>query len=186
MQTPKDTSRILLLVQLAGNYRFFNPDSSIIIAQQAIDLAQMIHFDKGKVRALINYGEARRFQGEFPQSLEAQLRSLVYDANSEGEARKFFLPANKLRTAFLFIPGILGWLLHAPLFYTCRLVTASRFKNSDHYDGVLTALLFFSYPFYVLLLALLSGSQNLIFGALVFLALPLLAWCWMQVKHLFE
>ena len=123
---------------------------------------------------------------DFTQSLEAQLRSLVYDANSEGEARKFFLPANKLRTAFLFIPGIPGWLLHAPLFYTCRLVTASRFKNSDHYDGVLTALLFFSYPFYVLLLALLSGSQNLIFGALVFLALPLLAWCWMQVKHLFE
>jgi 1-acyl-sn-glycerol-3-phosphate acyltransferase len=123
---------------------------------------------------------------DFTQSLEAQLRSLVYAANSEDEARKFFLPANKLRTAFLLIPGIVGWLIHAPLFYMCRLVTASRFRNSDHYDGVLTALLFFSYPFYILLLALLTGSQNLVLGALVFLAMPLLAWCWMQVKHLFE
>ena len=112
MHTQKDTSRILLLVQLAGNYRFFNPDSSIIIAQQAIDLAQMIHFDKGKVRALINYGETRRFQGEFPQALEAQFNALQISKNiddKDGEAGSLgsiglvYLELNENRQAFTYL-----------------------------------------------------------------------------------
>jgi tetratricopeptide (TPR) repeat protein len=112
MQNPKDTSRILLLAQLAGNYRFFNPDSSIIIAQQAIDLAQMIHFDKGKVRALNIYGEARRFQGEFPQSLAAQFNALQISKNiddKEGEAiclgsiGLVYLELNENRQAFTYL-----------------------------------------------------------------------------------
>jgi two-component system NtrC family sensor kinase len=112
MQNSKDTSRVLLLAQLAGNYRFFNPDSSIIIAQQAIDMAQMIHFNKGKVRALNMYGEARRFQGEFPQSLAAHFNALQISKNiddKEGEAQSLgliglvYLELDENRQAFTYL-----------------------------------------------------------------------------------
>src|SRR4051812_9670411 len=89
IQSREDTSRILLLAQIASNYRFFNPDSAIIIVQQAMSLAQTLHFSKGNIRALNVYGEAKRFQGEFPQSLEAQFNALEISKNSgdnEGEA----------------------------------------------------------------------------------------------------
>ena len=112
MKNPDDTSRILLLAQLASNYRFFNPDSSIIIAQQAIDLAQMIHFDKGKARALTIYGEALRFQGDFPQSLEKQFNALqicknIDDKEDEaaclGSIGLVYLELNENRQAFTYL-----------------------------------------------------------------------------------
>jgi len=112
MKNPEDTSRILLLAQLAGNYRFFNPDSSIIIARQAMDLAQMTRFDKGKVRALNIYGEARRFQGEFPQSLEAQFNALQISKNIDdkegeqgclGSIGLVYLELNEYRQAFNYL-----------------------------------------------------------------------------------
>ncbi len=145
----------------------------------------------------LNFGEeikSETFQNDthgrqlndFTEALEQQLRSLVYVANDENEAQKFFLPKNKIRTALLLIPGITGWLLHAPLFYICRLITAARFKKSDHYDGVLTALLFFSYPFYLLLLVFITSNYNFSIGLSLLIIFPFLAWCWLQVKHLFE
>ena len=112
MQNWEDTSRILLLTQLASNYRFFNPDSSIIIAQLAMDLAQRIHFDKGKVRALNIYGEALRFRGEFPQALEAQFNALQISKNvddKEGEAMSLgsiglvYLELNEFRQAINYL-----------------------------------------------------------------------------------
>ena len=164
------------VIPLAFNYNSFKK------------FGKEVHLNFGEEikKEVFNNDTDGRQLNDFTQSLETQLRSLVYIADNEDEVQKFFLPKNKLKTAFLFIPGIIGWLLHAPLFYMCRLITASRFKNSDHYDGVLTALLFFSYPFYVLLFAFVIGRQNLILGLLVFIALPVLAWCWMQVKHVFD
>ncbi|MBD0287721.1 MAG: hypothetical protein ICV79_20200, partial [Flavisolibacter sp.] len=38
--TSEDTSRILLLTQLSIAYRFFNSDSAILLAEQAIRLAK--------------------------------------------------------------------------------------------------------------------------------------------------
>ncbi len=89
VHTRQDTNRVLLLNQLANNYRFFNPDSSLILAQQAMGLAQRLNFNKGKIHALNIYGEARRFRGEFPQALEAQFNALQLSkkiGDQQGEA----------------------------------------------------------------------------------------------------
>lgn len=146
----------------------------------------------------LNFGEEIKFEtfthdtdgrqlNDFTQQLEQQLESLVYTASDEEAAQKFFSSKKaRLKTALLFVPGIIGWLLHAPLFYACRFITASRFKQSDHYDGVLTALLFFIYPFYLLLVVIITSTYNLFIGLSLILILPLLAWCWLQVKHLFK
>lgn len=124
---------------------------------------------------------------DFTQQLHHQLHSLVYQAKDESTAQKFFSTnKNKLKEVLFVIPGVIGWLAHAPLFYTCLFVTELRFKKSDHYDAVLTALLLISYPAYILLSAILFISFQFYPGLIFTLMLPLLAWCWLQVKHLFE
>jgi hypothetical protein len=60
------------------------------------------------------------------------------------------------------------------------------FKKSDHYDGVLTSLLLLGYPFYILALGIIAGSYHAAGGISLVFILPILAWCWLQVKHLFE
>ena len=75
-QTRQDTSRVLLLAQIAGRYRFFSPDSSMVLVQQAMRLADRLNFPKGKAQCLFIYGDNLRFRGEFPQALKAQLEAL--------------------------------------------------------------------------------------------------------------
>lgn len=79
--THNDTSRVLLLVQIASNYRFFNPDSSLLLAQHALALSEKINFNEGKMQGLNIFAEARRFPGEFPEALEAQFNSLQISKN---------------------------------------------------------------------------------------------------------
>jgi 1-acyl-sn-glycerol-3-phosphate acyltransferase len=124
---------------------------------------------------------------DFTQQIHQQLHSLVYEAGDEDDAQKFFASKkNKYKIALLFIPGLIGWLVHAPLFYICKLITNIWFKKSDHYDSVLIALLLLCYPLYLLIVAIITS--NYYFSAAIVLVplLPLLAWCWLQVKHLFE
>ena len=75
-QTRQDTSRVLLLAQIAINYRFFKPDSSKVFIRQAMRLADRLNFPKGKARCLYIYGDNRRFRGDFPQALKAQFEAL--------------------------------------------------------------------------------------------------------------
>jgi signal transduction histidine kinase len=89
LQTAQDSNRVLLLTQLDSNYRFFNPDSSMVFVQQAMRLAVGLNFNKGKVQVLNIFGEARRFRGEFPEALEAQFDAMQISKSigyQEGEA----------------------------------------------------------------------------------------------------
>jgi two-component system, NtrC family, sensor kinase len=76
VETNQDSSRVLLLIKLASEYQFFKLDTAMMLAHQAIDLAQQLHFAKGEIRALTRLGEVLRIRGEFPQALEANLRGL--------------------------------------------------------------------------------------------------------------
>ncbi len=76
IQTRQDTSKIMLLLELSTKYRFFNPDSSVLFAQQAMQLADKANFPKGEARALYVYGESIRFRGDYPQALQAQFKAL--------------------------------------------------------------------------------------------------------------
>jgi len=75
-QTKQDTSRVLLLTELGGNYQFFKSDTAILLVHQAIVIAQKVAFVKGEIRALTRLGEVLRLRGEFPQALEAHLKAL--------------------------------------------------------------------------------------------------------------
>ncbi|MBD0350450.1 MAG: tetratricopeptide repeat protein [Flavisolibacter sp.] len=89
VQSRNDTTRVLLLEDLAGNYQFFKSDTAIILSRQAIILAQKARFVKGEIRARIGLGEVLRNRGEFPQALAEEFRALQLSrktGDAEGEA----------------------------------------------------------------------------------------------------
>jgi two-component system NtrC family sensor kinase len=78
IQTTKDTNEVKRLINLAGNYRFWKPDSSIIIAEDALSLSQQLNFVSGQAQALITLGEDYRISGDFPQALDALFKALEF------------------------------------------------------------------------------------------------------------
>lgn len=75
-QSRQDTSRVLLLAELAATYQFFKRDTAVALAQQAVALAQRIHFAKGEIRALTRLGGIYRNRGEYSQAIEAYRKAL--------------------------------------------------------------------------------------------------------------
>jgi two-component system, NtrC family, sensor kinase len=93
-QNQSDTSRVLLLVRLSNAYNFYLPDSAIILAQEAVQDAQRLHFARGEARALNVLGSVLRLQGELPQSLETCIKALqisrtIHDRESEARSLIF-------------------------------------------------------------------------------------------------
>jgi 1-acyl-sn-glycerol-3-phosphate acyltransferase len=120
----------------------------------------------------------------FNEQLNDQLKKMVYeiDPHDNQTIRKIFSIKLKPSFYFLIIPAIIGWILHAPLFYSCKLI-ASFFKNTGHYDSVLTSTLLLLYPFYLLLLAIIGFNFSLSIGLLLIILLPVTAWACTQAKY---
>jgi len=123
----------------------------------------------------------------FNKQLKEQLQKMVYEIGPEDKRtiRKKFSVKIKPSFYFLVLPAIVGWVAHAPLFYTTKLF-AQAFKNTGHYDSVLTSLLVLLYPFYFLLLVLVAFSFNFWAGLMTATFLPLTAWACTQVKYQLE
>ena len=78
--------------------------------------------------------------------------------------------------------ALLGFLLHAPLYFGAKSWVGKKFDN-DHFDSVLATLLFAAYPFYLLLLFFLSMLFTALLPALsVFILVPFTAWATVQLK----
>ena len=75
-QHPKDTNEVKRLIGIAGEYRFSKPDSSVIIAEEALSLSRQLNFVRGEGDALLTLGEDHRLGGDFPQALEALFHAL--------------------------------------------------------------------------------------------------------------
>jgi len=72
----QDTSRILVMNQLARMYSFSKPDTALVIAGQALELSRKINFKKGEISALRNTGFLFMNAGNYPRSLEVLLQAL--------------------------------------------------------------------------------------------------------------
>ncbi len=75
-QISKDSNRVMRLIERAGMFRFSKPDSSIILAKEALDLARNGKFIRGEGRALNILGEDYRLGGDYPQALDALFTAL--------------------------------------------------------------------------------------------------------------
>ncbi|HWI93474.1 MAG TPA: 1-acyl-sn-glycerol-3-phosphate acyltransferase [Flavisolibacter sp.] len=120
----------------------------------------------------------------FNEQLNSQLKQLVYEIKpgDKQTVRKVFPIKIDPSFYFLMLPAVVGWALHAPLFYSCKLF-AVFFKNTGHYDSVLASTLLLLYPFYFLLLALTGFTFNFWVGLLLIPLLPFSAWACTQAKY---
>ena len=71
-----DTARIILKCQLAEAYRANQPDTSLILATEAISKSTEIKFKKGEVHSLIVLCVLHREKGDLPGALEVGLKAL--------------------------------------------------------------------------------------------------------------
>lgn len=123
----------------------------------------------------------------FNNLLRSQMQQLVFEIGKKDKAKQSAIleqqPSLFIKL-LLAIPAAAGWLLHAPLYLPARSFAIKKFSHSDHYDSVITGILVFSYPVYVLLVTLLAFMfMKSLWVFILLVCLPLTAWCYVQVKE---
>lgn len=137
---------------------------------------------------ILNFGEVIKetqisnegFEGlainELNGLLYKRLNELVY-AWSEIQFKR---PSSAEKT-LLFIPAVLGYILHYPLFFLVDLLIKK--KDDDMYDSIVIGLLFAAYPFYLFLMfGVILMFANAIYGVFLTLAIPVIGWAYLQLK----
>jgi 1-acyl-sn-glycerol-3-phosphate acyltransferase len=121
---------------------------------------------------------------EFNEKLQAQFENLVYeiDSNDKEKLKRYFFVKHSLsKKIILCIPAIIGFVINAPLYFTIHLIIKNR--ANDHYDSIMTGLLFFLYPLYTLAITLIiffiSKSG---YSFLLLVLLPFTVWSYLQLK----
>ncbi len=75
-ESPADSSRVILLLDLAQEYFFSKPDSCLLYTEEALGLAREMHLTQLASRSLNYAGEALRFLGDYPQALKMQMEAI--------------------------------------------------------------------------------------------------------------
>ena len=96
----------------------------------------------------------------------------------------FEVKHHPLKKNTLYLPGVIGKLLHAPIYYPLEKFTRKKAGKSDHYDSILVGLLFLTYPLYLTVLAItLYWWLGSWYWLLTFIALPIMAWSYLQLRR---
>lgn len=122
---------------------------------------------------------------DFNSLLGRQLQQWVYEIDEQDRAKAKEIFAIKKTAWFypLLLPAAIGFVLHAPIYYLCKMFTEMRFRHSGHYDSVLTTLLLVSYPFYWLLLVAGACALQPLWALAVLPLLPFTGWAAAQLKY---
>ncbi len=122
---------------------------------------------------------------QFNNQLNAQLTHLVFNVNKNDRAKLsslFYVNQTLLKKTILIIPAITGFLINAPLYFIIHLIIKG--PAVDHYDSIITGILFFIYPLYVLAITLTvlfaTGSP---YSLLLLVLMPFTAWSYLQLKR---
>lgn len=146
-----------------------------------------IHFGDIITKEDINMNESEGTRHlAFNQLLRTQLHRLVYEIPiNELPQQEKVLTVNPSLTKkiLLFIPALLGLLLHAPLYIPVKTYAAKRTRYNGHYDSVVTALLYFTYPFFLMIILATACFLMPWWWVLsLLLILPFTAWAYVQLK----
>lgn len=121
----------------------------------------------------------------FNAELRSQLESLVFEidpADKQTLKEKLYVPQPLTKKILLAVPAVVGFVLHAPLYFAVKAV-ATKFFDNDHFDSVMACLQMLLYLFYLPLLciaaAILFGWP---YGLFMFFLAPICAWACVQVK----
>lgn len=120
----------------------------------------------------------------FNERLRSELEKLVYEISPKAKEKLkkcFYVTQPLLKKIVLFFPATAGFIVNAPLYFVIHLIIKDRSK--DHYDSIMTGLLFFLFPLYVLALTLLIFfvTKN-VYAFLLLALLPFTLWSYLQLK----
>lgn len=126
----------------------------------------------------------------FNVKLQEQLEQLVFEIPQDDKERKKNLLKINIgifTKILLFIPALLGFITHAPLYIPAKFFTVNKTKSTDHHDSVILSILLFSYIFYLLIITfvlwMITGSWWIF---LLLIAMPFTAWSYVQLKSQFD
>jgi 1-acyl-sn-glycerol-3-phosphate acyltransferase len=140
------------------------------------------------LKEMIDNSSEGKLHLDFNNLLASELKKLVYEikpGDLEKQEQVFSIKKDP-SAILLLIPGLLGILVHLPLFLPVKLFTEARFKKSGHYDSVLTTLLLLLYPVYLILVFFIMYPFTGPLSLLVFIIMPLLAKCSVALKYQFN
>ena len=120
----------------------------------------------------------------FNERLRSELEKLVYEISPKAKEKLkkcFYVTQPLLKKIVLFFPATAGFIVNAPLYFVIHLIIKDRSK--DHYDSIMTGLLFFLFLLYVLALTLLIFfvTKN-VYAFLLLALLPFTVWSYLQLK----
>lgn len=123
----------------------------------------------------------------FNEVLHAQLKNLVFEipaGDNELKREKLTVQFPKWIELILWPFGVLGYLIHAPLYFLVKSFIKTKVKEPGHFDSMMLGLLVFLYPIFLVLVTILLIFLD--FGWLSFLSfllLPFCAWALVKVKN---
>jgi 1-acyl-sn-glycerol-3-phosphate acyltransferase len=129
-----------------------------------------------------------RSLGSFNQQLQFRLEPLVYKIDKKDIVtlhERFAVPVAHSIKILLAVPAAAGYLLHFPLTYPAKKIAAKFGGHNDHYDSMLVGLLFLAYPFYLLIFCFLFYKIDHHYWWVALPLLPVLGYCYMQIKKQF-
>jgi 1-acyl-sn-glycerol-3-phosphate acyltransferase len=125
----------------------------------------------------------------FNEQLKNELKKLVVEIESHEKVtikNTFKIKQHPIKKSMLFIPALIGKILHAPLYIPVHKISWKHFEKLDHYDSVVVGLLFLLYPLYLLIISsILFALLGSWYWMLVFILMPFLAWSFIQLKKQF-
>ncbi|MBP6023635.1 1-acyl-sn-glycerol-3-phosphate acyltransferase [Ferruginibacter sp.] len=123
----------------------------------------------------------------FNSNLLQQLQPFVFEIDKNDQAqlyKTFYVVQSTVKKVLLFIPAVIGWLIHAPLFYPIKNYVLKSPLDKEHYDSVVVAILLLAYPLYLLLLTGITFCITHRWESFLLLAiLPFSAWAHVQLKQ---
>ena len=124
---------------------------------------------------------------QFNETLKLQLNKYVFEIDSADKAtlhKTFYVDQPVVKRILLFIPALIGLLVHAPLYYFLKWLGDYLIKEDGHGDSKLVALFFVCYPVFLITVSMLlyRFTQNWLSFLSIFLILPFTAWAFVQLK----
>ena len=124
----------------------------------------------------------------FNNTLKFAFQKLVFEIDKDDKTilqSTFLQKVSIVKKILLFIPAIVGYILHAPLYIPVEKFAFKKFGKIDHYDSVIVGMLFLLYPIYLIALAIIAYIFLGLWWLAVFIISPFCAWSYVQIKQQF-
>lgn len=124
----------------------------------------------------------------FNNTLKLALQNLVLAIDKDDKTKlysTFRQEVSGLKKTLLFIPAVIGYILHAPLYIPVQRFAFKKFGKIDHYDSVVIGMLFLMYPIYLIIASIITYQFLGLWWLGVFVIFPFCAWSYVQIKKQF-